>query len=523
MNADRNTAIRTGNSMRTAPFQQGAISQAFSPQSGDLFNQAGADDITVPRARDVNRADRTKRRRAKDKEKRGRYGVGLHRNLMIAIRNKYRGDPRKQVAAFLDEAVLPAANGRRREVSEKTRSDYGNILQQCITDLAERRVYLENISDFTQKQVINLVRYWGEQKHAEGTIQWRVSILRRFLAWIGKDTVVPKGKVWRQTLRQNGIEAGTVGRSHLPTLPKGWVDLGIDARKIIEEVRAQEAVAGCILDCMWAFGLRFNESVQLQPRVSDKGTYLSVYRGTKGGKLREVPFSGNAARRSWQHQVLECAKSLADRHPKGVLAIKGLSLIQMKNRLRYLLRQHGISKDELGVTPHGLRHQFGTDLFQELTGLPAPVLEKVPHEVYVEHAEKVRWALLEVSRQMGHERPSISGAYLSSVPKMDRVETARLADWLARMSTCGDAFHAAGVVEAWVVGKCAFGLPLADGGALQVAARVRTLDSATAAAFQQLATALGGTLALRVAVNPWMDAERPDEGAEILFAQAAGT
>ena len=104
---------------------------------------------------------------------------------------------------------------------------------------------------------------------------------------------------------------------------------------------------------------------------------------------------------------------------------------------------------------------------------------------------------------------------------MDRIETARLTDWLAKMSTCGDAFHAAGVVEAWVVGKCAFGLPLPDGGALQVAARVKSLDSGTAVAIQQLSTALGGKLALSVAVNPWLHAERPDEGAEILFGGGA--
>lgn len=516
---DRNTAPRAGDSMRKAPVQQGVISDALAPPSGDLFSQSGPDDITVSSARDVNRAEREERRRDKEKDKRGRYGVGVHKNLMMSIRAKHRGDPRKQVAVFLGEAILLAANGRRREVSEKTRTDYGKILQQCITDLAERRVYIENISDLTQKQVLNLVRYWGEQKHAEGTIQWRVSILRRFLSWIGKDNVVPKGKIWRQTLRQNGIEAGTVGRSYLPTMPKGWVDLGIDAKKVIEAVRAEDAVAGCILECMWAFGLRFSESLQIQPRVSDKGAYLSIYRGTKGGKLRDVPFSGNPARRAWQHEVLERAKLLADKHPKGVLAARGLTLQQMKNRLRRVLRQHGIRKDGLGVTPHGLRHQFGTDLFQELTGLPAPVLEKVPHEVYVEHAEKVRSALLDISRQLGHERPSISGAYLSSVPKMDRIETARLTDWLAKMGTCGDAFNAAGVVEAWVVGKCAFGLPLGDGGALQVAVRVRTIDSGMAA-LEQLEMALGNKLAIRVAVNPWRSADRPDEGAEILFGAA---
>jgi len=458
--------------------------------------------------------------RKRQAEKRRRTGVGLHSRLMQDLKKQYRGDPRKQIAVFLERATLPAASGRHREVGEKTRSDYGFILQQCVTDLRDSRIYLESIADLSQKTVITLVRYWGELGHAEGTIQWRVSILRRFLAWIGKENIVPKGRVWRQTLQAHGIVAGTVGRSNIAELPKGWVDLGIDPKPIIAAVWKDEPVAGSCLEMMWAFGLRFNETVQNQPRLSDKGEYLSIWRGTKGGRMREVPFSTIAEKRAWQHEVLERAKALADKHPKGTLSVRGLTLIQMKNRLRYLVRRYGVSKKELGISPHGLRHQFGTDLFRDLTGLPAPVLEQVPHEVYVENAAKVRWALLEVSRQMGHERPSISAAYISSIPKMNKVESSRLTEWLAKLGACGDEFRAIGATEAWVVGKCAFGLPVAEGSAVQIAVRIRSLDESTAALLRQLSVSLGATLAQRVTVLPWMDTDRPEDGAEILFGAA---
>lgn len=513
MNVDQASGASKRSGGKAPPAPSGG-----SSDEPDLFGAPGDDDIVLADPREVNRAIKAENELAKAAERRRRSGEGEHARLMKTVLAKAPRNPRKQIAEFLGDARLISTNGTRRELSDKSRSDYGAILQQCITDLAERKVHIDNLTDLSTKNVITLVRYWGEQGHAEGTIAWRVSILRRFLTMIGRPSAIPKGRVWRQTLRQNGVTAGTIGRSNLPDMPKGWRDLGIDPIPIIKKIAEEEPVVACALAMMYAFGLRVNESVQIQPRLSDKGTYLLVHRGTKGGKLREVPFSTNPERAAYQNEVLTWAKELADKHRKGVLALPYMNLLQMKNRLRYLVRIHGISKDgTLGVTPHGLRHQFGTDLFKELTGLPAPVLEQVPHETYVQNGEKVRWALLEVSRQMGHERPSISGAYLSSVAKVDKVEHARLVDWLARLGANGDAFRVAGVDEAWVVGSAAYGLPLADGAALQVAVRLKTFDASTPQSLQQLSVLLSASLATTVAVNPWTAVARPDEGAEILF------
>jgi integrase len=68
----------------------------------------------------------------------------------------------------------------------------------------------------------------------------------------------------------------------------------------------------------------------------------------------------------------------------------------------------GATKAGLGVTPHGLRHQFAEDLSFDLTGLDAPARGGAP-----EHDPALRQAVyLEVARQLGHGRPRISGAHL---------------------------------------------------------------------------------------------------------------
>ena len=162
------------------------------------------------------------------------------------------------------------------------------------------------------------------------------------------------------------------------------------------------------------FGLRVNESCQLVPEDSDKGDHLMVWRGPKGGKERVVQFSRDPSKAAKQRALLDRAKQIASRNPKRCLGDPGISLRAMKNRMTYLVRKHGASKKAMGVTMHGLRHQFACDLFRELTGLEPPVMRDTDVSAYGEHADAVRRAVLEVARQMGHERGEITFAYIGA-------------------------------------------------------------------------------------------------------------
>lgn len=452
-------------------------------------------------------------------------GEGSHRQLFEQACARHCGNPQGQFAWYLAHAAVPAATGRRRQVSDKTRTDYGATLKALPAQLRALRRPLQNASEFGQPHVLALVRHWGEQGHSEGTIQWRVSLLRRFFTLVGRPQALPAGARWRALLRAHGISAGTLGRSHVASSPKGWRDRGIDAEALLDSIRAVHPVVASQLDlCLW-FGLRKNEALQIRPAEADQGTHLNVVAGTKGGKPRSVAFSTDADRADRQRQVLERAKQLAAVHPRGILSLPGLSLAQARNHVGYVLRKFGISRKALGVTQHGLRHQFGSDLFASLCGLPAPVLAAAPPAAYDAGRAELLAARRFLSRQMGHERTSITNAYIGSLPALQRDAQQRLQAWLRDCAGLHDLLLPLHVQLAWIVGKCAWGLPLSPGEAIQLCLRVPATTLADADLLPRLQTfcrEAGARLGTPVRASLQLDDSRPADGAEIVFRVPAG-
>jgi hypothetical protein len=72
------------------------------------------------------------------------------------------------------------------------------------------------------------------------------------------------------------------------------------------------------------------------------------------------------------------------------------------------IRKFGISKAELGVVSHGLRHQYANDHFEADAGGPSPVRGGTERP----HGNKP--ARKRVSRVLGHNRERASTAYLGS-------------------------------------------------------------------------------------------------------------
>jgi site-specific recombinase XerD len=475
-----------------------------------------------PTAREVNRKLRAERQAEKAANRRRMTGEGAYARLMEQIVKEVPGDPRKQIARFLDRSTITAVSRapHRHPISQKTLTSYGAVLQRVVSNLTAIKRRPANISDIKRGAVVEMVRYWEQHLQlAEGTVTWQISVLRRFLVLIGKAGVIPCGSDWRTALKDKGVTAGTVGRSNIAVMQKGWADLGFDIQTLLSPLDSAYPWAHSCCELMWAFGLRFSEALQLEPVASDKSTYLLVYRGTKGGRHRQVAYSSSPAREAWQREVLERAKQRCTR--RGTLAPVHYTLAQAKEALRYRLRRLGIHNGEggLGITPHGLRHQFGTDSFQEITGLPAPVLGLLPPAAYAEREGEVRKALLYVSGQMGHARPYITGAYVGSVTKENSLGNARLRAWNEKLTACGETFRAAGVAEAWIAGRCAFGLAPARGESMSILVRPDGQDILAAQrALEQLDLALQSAIGCPVVSNLWLREARP-EGFEILFGQ----
>lgn len=476
-----------------------------SASAGDAFRQA----------KEVNKLLREERRAAKGQ--RAQRDAGKLRHLWAGIRHKHAGNPQAQAVHFLQTCPIPAAIGKSRFIGQKHQDEFGRVLLAIAADLRAARAPIQNLDEINLKHVGPLVKLWESRGLSEGYIADMLSILRRFLALIGKPSAIPTTYVLREHLHSKGIVAGTIGRSAIATLPKGWRDLGFDPQEIIERVRAESPVMAIHLEMMEQFGPRCAECCQMQPRLSDQGDFLIISRGTKGGKTRMVKFSSNPEERARQREVLDRAIAIADKHPKSELAEPGLTLRQMKARQRYVFEKCGLTKGGLGLVPHGLRHQFATDLFFELTGLPAPVLGLVPAEIYQSKWLIVREAYLEISRQMGHERPSITAAYGGSPRKLRRGQQERIYALLGQMVGADGALQAAGVTDCWILGRAAAGMELVEGDHLQVAVRLLDTGCDLAQRMASVRKALEQASAKPVTLSLWLEPGVPDNALETMY------
>jgi len=253
---------------------------------------------------------------------------------------------------------------------------------------------------------------WPKAPYSAAYIQQQMSILRTFSGWIKKDGLVKAAERYVENSK-------LVRRTYCAIEAKGWEAHGVDVRAKIEEVRRVDQHVAVQLRMMIAFGLRRKETVMFNPRMAEVPahampathppgeryiSFLRIKRGTKGGRLRFA-----AVRSEDQREALQEACKLA-RGPRGHIGRPGLSLKQSLDLFSNVVRQVGLTKKELGVTPHGLRHQFAGDLYFDIAKVKAPVQDGEP----LADAETMKDVYRQVARQLGHNRPQISNAYLGS-------------------------------------------------------------------------------------------------------------
>ena len=192
----------------------------------------------------------------------------------------------------------------------------------------------------------------------------------------------------------------------------------------------------------------------LKPVVADQCKNLFVTAGSKGGRARMVPLDTPCKR-----ELLEQAKEVARRNTRGVLSDKpSQSLRAALKRYYYLAERVGLTKAKLGVTLHGLRHEFAGDLFKQITGVEAPV-----NGGRINDQSLVRRAMQITSEQLGHGRRHAGAAYLGSQRHLDYTQRKNLNCLIDRLENNPDvlaAVRACGPSSWWVVGPAAAGKPL---------------------------------------------------------------
>lgn len=254
----------------------------------------------------------------------------------------------------------------------------------------------------------------GRRPYSAAYIQQQLSFLRVFSRWIGKPGLVLPPYHYVDDLQ-------LVTRHYTAQRDKSWSGQGLDIEQVLAKVSAIDERVGAQLRMLLAFGLRRKEAVMFCPHAAEVPAYalpvhhpqsgsaryisfLRIKRGTKGGRLRFT-----AVRNDEQRAALAAAYRLA-RFQHSHLGHPDLSLKQALDLFSNVVRKAGLTRAQLGATPHGLRHEFAGDLFFDIAACQAPVRAGFP----CLDPATMRALYLEVAQQLGHNRPQISNAYLGS-------------------------------------------------------------------------------------------------------------
>lgn len=300
------------------------------------------------------------------------------------------------------QALIDANNwrhGRKNKgVSYSTEDNRASTLWLMFHQL-HRKLHMPMMPrSFKSRHVKSLVRLWEKEGLSAATMQTRLSYLKTFSKWIGKAGMISG------TLADYLDNPELARRNYAAQRDKSWPAKGIDVAAKIAEVTAYDKFNGAQLTLEWRLALRAKEACMCRPHESDQGNYFVVQHGTKGGRVRSVPIDTPEKRRA-----VDLAKSLVD-HPSHFLGDPSKTLKQNLTRHRHTVAKFGFTKADLGVTGHGLRAGYGLDLYQKLTGVPAPVRGGTHVGAALDRAARLR-----VAEDYGHGRPSISTAYLGAV------------------------------------------------------------------------------------------------------------
>lgn len=276
------------------------------------------------------------------------------------------------------------------------------IISGLVDIIKQGKFEITSIYNLREKHIEFLVNYWVSVKQlSAGTIANRLTYFHGFTGWIGK------GNLMQDVDKYEVIEK-LPKRSGVATIDKSWTEKGIDPSELISKIAKHDPHVGIQLALQIAFGLRAEESRLLRPHdavIKIKGdTYMMVSDGTKGGRPRRVEIEHDS-----QLSLIDLAKQLVNTRSKTTIPDRYETLAQWVNHYYYVIGKYGLTKKMLGVTSHGLRHEYLNNLYQELTGKESAVRGgDLPERDILLGARQI------IAEHAGHSKISKANAYVGS-------------------------------------------------------------------------------------------------------------
>ena len=318
----------------------------------------------------------------------------------------------KQLQDIIDQHNNVAAL-RDKVISHRTRESRAEVLFNSFRQLRNLGYKLQDVKNFRGKHAQALMDQWIKEGLEPGTIQQKWSVLRIYCRWLGKEGMLEDPEKYVS-------DPALVTRTYIPKQDKSWTANAVDPAAMFEVIKHISPVIAVALELELAFGLRRRESLMCKPIRADQGEYLSIETndGPKNGRARMVPIDTDQKR-----AVIDRAKAMvkfADMRLGELLRDRNGNVLRLEQAVNYftkVLQKCGITKRGLGVTAHGLRHQFANDQYELDLGQASPVRGgaggSTPEAIV---------ARQKISLDLGHTRVSITSAYLGGLGKKKPVD-----------------------------------------------------------------------------------------------------
>ena len=304
-------------------------------------------------------------------------------------------DWRRQLSNFLQTYGRQRSNDFSRIASEETLRNRKDILFSSINDLRKAQ-QLKTLSQVKPRYLPRLFEIWTEKGISKRTQINYYNVLKWFWRVCGIEI---------EPIATFAKEKGEFTINRNAENDKSWEGNGVDFNLIYERLHQLDPIAARLALAMKTYGLRLKESICLNPHESESEDGLKIIKGSKTGKEREIIFK-NFDEENLK-KVLEDMKSEVT--AEYFKPWEHLTLKQAKNRMSSVAIKIGLTKNQLGVTWHGLRHEFAINQFEDLTGTTAPVRGGglLDYKRMIAQRQKITEAL-------GHHRAKVTGSYYGS-------------------------------------------------------------------------------------------------------------
>lgn len=273
-----------------------------------------------------------------------------------------------------------------RDGSFSTQATRRRILDLIANQLHELGYQRMQTKSLKPKHIDALVSLWKDRGISVGTFKNRLSALRWWANKVGKSDMIQKDNSAYDI--GNRSQVGKESRAQ-----------DLDEKKL---EKISDPYVRLSLRLQAEFGLRREEAIKFSPNYAIKDDHIKLKDSwTKGGRARTVPI-----RTDEQRRLLEEVRKLA----------KGGALIPPNKNYEGQLHRYERQVRDAGIkNPHGLRHAYAQRRYEEVTGWKAP-LAGGPSRSALSADERGlnEKARAVISRELGHDRTSITRTYLGS-------------------------------------------------------------------------------------------------------------